>query len=53
MLFKNNMVTHGPGCTFECEGDSQGTLAEESEDMTHMVLFCLTTHAECPSLAAG
>ena len=23
------------------------------EDMTHTVLFCLTTHAECPSLAAG
>lgn len=21
--------------------------------MTHTVLFCLTTHAECPSLAAG
>lgn len=29
MLFKNNMVTHGTGCTFEFEGDSRGTLAEE------------------------
>lgn len=29
MLFKNNMVTHGTGFTFEFEGDSQGTLAEQ------------------------
>lgn len=29
MLFKNNVVTHGTGCTFECEGDRQGTLAED------------------------
>lgn len=29
MLFKNKVVTHGTGCTFEFEGDSQGTLAEE------------------------
>lgn len=52
MLFKNNMVTHGTGCTFEFEGDRELQL-RKSEDMTREALFCLTTHRKCPHWLRG